>query len=290
MDLSKNIIPKIIRKIKIGYFNFLKETKIINKFLYNIDEFNIKIYLSPVDFSVSRQIFLKDYEFETTSAIKKILKKGDVVFDIGANIGYYTLIFAKLVGKTGAVHSFEPSIREFASLCENIKLNKYNNIFLNQVAVTNYDGFMKMAIFEDSTFGAYNTIGKPTHQIVESQVYKEEIIKSLSLDTYCKIYGSLTPQLIKVDIEGAELQLINGGTKLLSSPKSPILVIEICEKTLKGTRSSPQAVVEKLRYFGYDLFSIKRNGHLIYYEDGISLNLIAIKPEKLLELKQNGIF
>lgn len=78
-------------------------------------------------------------EFET-ELVKRMIKRGDVVLDIGANIGYYTLIFAKIVGEDGKVFAFEPDPTNFALLKRNVEINGYKNILLVQKAVSNKSG------------------------------------------------------------------------------------------------------------------------------------------------------
>jgi len=91
----------------------------------------IEIFEEP-----SKSPIIKDriYEQETTLFIRNYLKDEDIVFDVGANIGYFTLEFARLVGKRGKVISFEPHPEIYKVLQRNVKRNKYKNVSLNNVA------------------------------------------------------------------------------------------------------------------------------------------------------------
>ena len=90
------------------------------------------------------------YEPLETEFVKKEVKKGNVVLDIGANIGYYTLIFAKLVGENGKVFAFEPDPTNFALLKKNVEMNGYKNVVLVQRAVSNKTGKLKLYLCEDN--------------------------------------------------------------------------------------------------------------------------------------------
>jgi len=94
------------------------------------------------------------YEPFETELVRKEVKKGDVVLDIGANIGYYTLIFAKLVGQEGEVLAFEPDPNNFALLKKNIEINGYRNVSLLQKAVSNRSGKIRLYL-SDSNPGAH---------------------------------------------------------------------------------------------------------------------------------------
>ena len=89
------------------------------------------------------------YEPSETKTIKTHVKKGDVVLDIGANIGYYTLIFAELVGEKGKVYAFEPDPTNFDLLRKNVEINGYRNITLIQKAVSNKNG--KISFYSKKT-------------------------------------------------------------------------------------------------------------------------------------------
>jgi FkbM family methyltransferase len=89
------------------------------------------------------------WDFEETKFLKKIIKKGDTVIDVGANIGYYTLLFSKLVGKEGKIYAYEPLPENFKLLKKNIFINKYKNIVLINRALSNKEKNAKLYIDQD---------------------------------------------------------------------------------------------------------------------------------------------
>jgi FkbM family methyltransferase len=143
-----------------------------------------------------------------TELVKNEVKKGDVVLDIGANIGYYTLIFAKLVGNEGRVIAFEPDPNNFALLNRNIDINGYKNVRLIQEAVPDTTGNIKLYLSEDN---------KGDHRIYDVGNGRKSIeIEVIRLDDYFKDYHDKI-DFIKMDIQGAEMGAIRGMTALLQS-------------------------------------------------------------------------
>jgi len=107
----------------------------------------------------------KSYEEFETEVTKKIVNDGDVVLDIGANIGYYTLIFAKLVGKNGKVYAFEPEPNNLAILKKNIEINGYKNIEVIDKVVSNKNGTVKLYISEQNK--GHHSICEKRNQYIE---------------------------------------------------------------------------------------------------------------------------
>lgn len=163
-----------------------------------------KIYLDKFD-SLALSIN-KEYEPESVEIIKKHIKKTDVIIDIGANIGYYTILFARL-GKE--VHAFEPEPENFKLLQKNIRVNKITNAIIVQKAVSNKNGTVNLKLNKLNTGGHHIT-----------SLTKETIqIETIRLDNYIK-----QADFIKMDIEGAEILALNGMPNILSNPNLKLLV------------------------------------------------------------------
>ena len=88
-----------------------------------------------------------------TALVRKEIKRGDVVLDVGANVGYYTLIFAECVGETGKVFAFEPDPTNFALLKKNIEANGVKNVVLVQKAVSDTTGITRLHLSEERQMG-----------------------------------------------------------------------------------------------------------------------------------------
>lgn len=124
--------------------------------------------------------FSGEYEPFIAEVMKKNIKKGDVVVDIGSHIGYFTILMSKLVGEAGKVYAFEPEQKNFELLKKNIEFNKCSNVILNQIAITDYTGKIKLYLTNKSNSG--------THSIHDSEGYTYEVqeVDCMTLDDYFK--------------------------------------------------------------------------------------------------------
>ena len=147
----------------------------------------------------------KSYEKEETELIRQHVKKSDVILDIGANIGYYTILFSKL-GKE--VHAFEPDETNFSILQKNIKANNLTNVISNKKAVSNKNGTINLSLNKLNTGGHYIT-NKETGVKVETII----------LDDYIK-----SVDFVKMDVEGAETLALMGMKNLLANPNLKLLI------------------------------------------------------------------
>lgn len=187
------------------------------------------------------------YEEFETSLVNKEIKRGDIVLDLGANIGYYTLIFAKLVGENGKVYAFEPDSTNFALLKKNVEINGYKNVVLVQKAVSNKNGKLKLFLAEDNTVD---------HRIYNSHDARKFVeIESVKLDDYFKDYNGKT-NFIKIDIQGAEWGAVQGMSELLKKNKSMKIFSEFWPIGLKRFGIEPLEYLELLLKHGFKLYEI----------------------------------
>jgi FkbM family methyltransferase len=155
------------------------------------------------------------------------------VLDVGAHIGLYSLRASRLVGPEGFVIGFEPNPYAFYWLLSNIKLNRINNVKALPIALGDYNGFMEFYVVTKGNIGASSMIhdhvkhqlGEEVHEykVLKVPTYKlEDIVPKLS---YLK--NSSDIDLVKIDVEGAELKVLRGATKLLEKATIERLIIEI---------------------------------------------------------------
>jgi len=157
--------------------------------------------------------YSKIYEKATTEYCKRVIKEGDVVIDVGANLGYFTLLFSKLVGESGQVHAFEPSPLIFKLLKKNVELNGYTNVILHQKAVSNENTSMKFYI--NKQWHSWSSL--------QPRKYTEEII---NVDVVTLDSLGIMPDLIKMDTEGVEYSVLCGMQNILEEQKVLKLVLE----------------------------------------------------------------
>jgi len=117
-----------------------------------------KMYIDPKRNPTIALYDIGGYENAETELFESHIKEGDVVMDIGANIGYYTLVAAKLVGANGKVYAFEPESINFSFLKKSVEINNYENVICEKKAVSNENGKLKLFLHKFQT-GAYTLVG-----------------------------------------------------------------------------------------------------------------------------------
>jgi FkbM family methyltransferase len=141
------------------------------------------------------------YEREQTALFEQLIRPGDTVLDVGANIGYYTLLAAVLVGPTGRVHSFEPEPRNAGFLRRHAEINRMRRVTVQQAAVSDRAGTARF------DFGS----GSGTGHLADAGALE---VRTLRLDDYCAEHG-LAPSAVKIDVEGAEMSVLQGARGML---------------------------------------------------------------------------
>ena len=189
---------------------------------------------------------LKDgvYEPFETQLIRSMLKKGDTVIDIGANIGYYTLLMAETVGSEGCVYAFEPEPNNYGLLTKNIKANNYSNIIPVQKALSDKDGSIKVYCDERNFSGA--TFAKE-NLAIKSNNFTEVLTTSLD-----KCFVDSKIRLIKIDTQGAEGLIMAGAQSLLKN-KNLIIFTEFWPYGLRNMGTDPKELLRTLREYGYTI-------------------------------------
>jgi FkbM family methyltransferase len=193
---------------------------------------------------IGRSIYFRGlWEPEATQFISLKIKSGMTVLDIGADIGYYTLLFAKLVGSKGRVFSFEPIPKAKWYLDKNIEMNGLNNVRAFNFALFDKAG---IACLEDPfTQSKINPSKKTLSENdiqVEMKVFDEWKLKE-EIDQI---------DWVKLDVEGAELNVLRGMKSALQS-YHPGILIEVHPQQLESFGFSSSAVIEFLSEFGYQI-------------------------------------
>ena len=206
-----------------------------------------------------------------TNLIKKEIHSGDIVVDIGAHIGYYTLQFANLVGPTGKVYAFEPEPKNFELLKKNVQINKYDNVVLIQKIVSDKDGIVEFFISK------FDSIG---NKLFKSNEAGSSIkIESTTLDEYFKDLKEKI-DFIKMDIQGGEGKAILGMKNLLKENKNLKIIQEWWPDALKQNNTNPEDHLKFLQHIGYKIYEI----------DGtIKKDILPITIEQLLEKYPNSL-
>jgi len=187
------------------------------------------------------------YEPLETEIVKKEVKKGDVALDIGANIGYYTLILARLVGDDGKVFAYEPDPSNFALLKKNVEANGYKNVVLVQKAVSNKTGPARLYLSPETP---------ADHRIFDSGDGRQSVaIETVRLDDYFKNYNGKI-DFIKMDAQGSEGGIIQGMPNLFKKNHNVKIAMEFSPGALQKSGTAPEDCLNLLTGLGFKLFEI----------------------------------
>jgi len=214
-----------------------------------------KMYVDTGDTGLVPSLLMGDpFEKCEVNLFKKLVSTGKVVIDIGAHIGYYTLIAANLVGDKGKVFAFEPAPENFALLVKNIEVNGYKNVIPVQKAVSNKTGTTNLFLFEQN---------KGQHKIFETSGYwKSIVVKSITLDDYFSEQQD-SIDVIKMDIEGAEMLALLGMDKIIKRAPGLKIFTEFRPTELRACGSSPQEFLSKFTEYGFKLHFINERQQLV---------------------------
>ncbi len=214
-----------------------------------IDAQGSKMYVDSRDIGVTP--FLLEwgfYEKYETALFKRLVKKGMVVLDIGANVGYYTLLAAHLVGDEGKVFAFEPDPYNFDLLCKNIEVNGYRNVIPVRKAVSSKSGKRKFFLDKNNLGG---------HSLSKANVGTSAsiTIEATSLDDYFK-NTDYKVDVIKMDVQGLEMEVLEGMTNTINRNDNLKIITEFWPMGLRNSGSSPKDFLNKLVEYGFALYQI----------------------------------
>lgn len=187
------------------------------------------------------------FEPYSTALVQQLVKPDMIVGDVGANFGYYTLQFGRLVGQNGYVYAFEPVDRYRIRLLEHLKLNNITNVEVINKALSNKIGKAQISVGECS--GTF-------HWCVPKDAEEVQEVFITTFDTFVEERKIQKLDFLKVDLDGHEPMFLEGAQNTLTKFK-PIMLIEFCQLSLHAAGSAAWDLVDKLEDFGYVLVSTK---------------------------------
>ncbi len=198
----------------------------------------LRIEVCPREMMNQALFLYGTFEISETRLIQSFLRPGMTFVDVGANIGYYTLIAARLVEETGLVHCFEPNDPMRLKLEANIRRNGFGNVVVHGEAVARETGEVS---FYASTWDANQGTSSILPGSGRGAMQK---VRSVTLDDFVATLAGRRVDLIKMDIEGAEIFAIEGGRRALGATDAPPLIFEAADLA---------PVAEALRALGYQI-------------------------------------
>jgi FkbM family methyltransferase len=184
------------------------------------------------------------------------LHEGMMVFDVGANIGELALLFSRFVGASGCVHGFEASSDTFSRLSLLVGAAGRQNIVLNHLALSDHEGAVRLHVY-DGPYSSWNSQAlRPLENYgIDVKPVTSEEVEATTVDAYCKRNSVEMIDLLKVDVEGAEFQVLLGATEMLRQKRVRCITFEFGQTTF-DMGNNPADIEEYLRDHGYKIRNI----------------------------------
>lgn len=224
--------------------------------------------------SIGSVYYLGFQDPELTIFLIKYLKTGDVFFDVGANVGYYSLLAENLVGGSGRIYSFEPTPMTYAVLKENTK--KFPNIYNFQIALADETGAMEFIDY-GPRYSVFNSFSNRNLEFLSKRA-KTIKIPTETLDNFCR-KENVAPTIIKLDAEGAEGLILSAGKETLKKHR-PIALLEVGggEEWKENNLRAIKFLSDEL----YRVFELDASGDILSHQvkEIYSYNNLVFIPEE----------
>ena len=208
-----------------------------------------------------------NYETDEVALCRRLVRPGTTVFDVGANIGMYSLLFAAIAGSEGEVHAFEPEPRNAERLRLHLRLNpELGGVLVQEAAVGQNEGTVTLHAFEESHNSWHSLVPMELPdpfrpgQTVRSERAIE--VPCLALDDYCRRHDVERIGLLKIDVEGGELGVLRGAADLLSRRVIDHVLFEVSLPQIEAFGLDPGEIFGFLADAGYTAKAINRGGSL----------------------------
>jgi FkbM family methyltransferase len=235
-----------------------------------------KIFVRRNDFYIGAPIARdRMYESHISDQLRTLLKPGDVFVDIGANIGYFTMMGASVVGPHGHIFAFEPLSDNYDLMMQSVTANSFDNVDIYPFAIAESKQTFQLDV---SGFGSNARVIDFSPQAVPG-AGPDNLVEAFTLDEILAETDRI--DVIKLDIEGAEPRAWQGMEQIITQHR-PTIVFEFSPNLIKVTSHvEPTDFLEQVMQRGYDLFIIKNEGRLTHS---------AQSPEQIIQWhKQTGL-
>ncbi|MET3580224.1 FkbM family methyltransferase [Mesorhizobium robiniae] len=207
------------------------------------------------------------YEFPIQEAIVSLLEPGNVFYDVGANIGFFSLIAARRVGSHGQVYAYEPVPRNAAAIRRSRDVNRLSTIQVFAEAVGAVTGDAELLLARHLGGATLANVSTPP------DVNGRLSVRTTTLDDSIARYGLRPPTLVKIDVEGAEIDVLRGMTAALTAYR-PKVICEVDAATKSGLDHKAREIIGFLATAGYAVSSLPA----AYANDGWQVEHIVAQP------------
>lgn len=240
----------------------------------------VRLYL---DSELSRQIYYKHFEYIERDFLNRFLRPGDIFVDVGANIGLFSLLAAKRIGKGGQVHSFEPTPETMARLKDNVQLNDLANVQCHPLALSDRAETLKLTRSTDG-YDAWNSLAQPDR----GETFTSQMVETTTWDDFAETHGLVgRVTMMKIDVEGWETFVLNGARQTLSRPDAPLLQVEFANNAAHSAGSSCEELYHYLEHLGYQMFTFSPEANRLEPDAlrpaYVSANLYAVKDLEVVK-------
>jgi FkbM family methyltransferase len=217
-----------------------------------IDDFVLRIY--PCN-EVFRSIFVRGiYDPNLVATVNTLLPKGGVLMDVGANMGYVSILASQIIGKEGHIFAIEPSSRDFSRLKDNVRINRLDDVIsCYNFAVSEKNGRAKLLIAGEER-SALNTLGSEISFKGVEEIGVEEVETS-TLDSFVEKAGIKRVDVLKMDVEGSELKALQGARNTIETYR-PAIILGVNRNALKSCGTDYpelQKMIGEIRYYAYKI-------------------------------------
>lgn len=222
------------------------------------------------------------YEEQEQLFIERFLKPDMIVLDVGAHVGFYTLLASRQVRDRGFVVAFEPSLRERRRLRWNLAMNRCRNVRVESLALGDYNGQADFYVVLGKETGC-NSIRPPSI----NDPIRRITVPVMTLDNYLSQSQIRAVDLIKLDVEGAELAVLKGASGLLAKQPRPVFMCELEDLRTEPWNYKARETYEFLSEAGFSWFSVRPGGDLqpALKKSDFHENLVAVPGERLSEVE-----
>ena len=197
--------------------------------------------------------YKKSFEYSSFQLFSTLLERGSIVLDVGANSGIYSIFYSRLVGDKGRIYAFEPDTSNYFLLQENLKLNNCNNVRAYNFALSNKESIVEMISYnpadlnlklQGDSFKYMKEVSDITEPLHRTKAYK--------LDDLDEIKNISKIDFIKIDVEGAELLVLQGSINTIKKHK-PVIIFELLGEWTIRFNYRPYEVLFLLNELNYEM-------------------------------------
>lgn len=223
------------------------------------------------------------WEYAEQSIMRKVVAEGEVVFDIGANIGLHTVLLSKLIGPTGRLCVFEPNGELLPQL--ELTVEGLSNATLYPFALSNKSETAVLFVPEDAAMGSLANWTSGREDLGQTHTIDCEVRR---IDDLIESGTIPQPSFIKCDVEGAELMVFQGGSKVLNRENAPIIMFEANVHNARGFGlmiDDAKNFLANLTLPAYSFYEIQEDGTLIQNDEvhPVHSNILAVPELRLAQ-------